>query len=335
MDELGNIGTIEHKKLPFARIGWALFALLGISTAVQLLADAAANLWAPQLSNSSWFSWVLTVVPLYLIAAPLAYLIIKPLPKLSAPMQKISFGKLLSYIAMSYAIMYLGNLIGTLFNLGISEVKGQELTNPLTGMLTDSNIFLEILVVAIIAPIMEELVFRKILLDRIRVYGEGLAILVSGLTFGLFHGNLFQFFYAFALGSFFAYVYLRTGRVQYTMLMHLFINLFSVIQAQFVLNVLDSDMMEKLSGGNPEEIAIILEQSLPQLIGVMLISLIVVVLLISGVVLLISNRKKAVLFDTPEKLPKGERFKNVFVNWGMGLFFLLSVGMMVLIAIVL
>ena len=49
-------------------------------------------------------------------------------------------------------------------------------------------------------------------------------------------------------------------------------------------------------------------------------------LLISGVVLLITKRKSAVLFTAPKELQRGERFKTVFVSWGMALFMLLSLG---------
>ena len=52
------------------------------------------------------------------------------------------------------------------------------------------------------------------------------------------------------------------------------------------------------------------------------------VLFISGLILLIKNRKQAVLFTAPKELRREERFKKVFVNWGMALFILLSLGLM-------
>ena len=63
----------------------------------------------------------------------------------------------------------------------------------------------------IVGPIFEEWLFRKQLIDHTRKYGEKTAILLSGLAFGLFHMNLFQFFYAFLLGLMFGYVYTRTS----------------------------------------------------------------------------------------------------------------------------
>ena len=62
----------------------------------------------------------------------------------------------------------------------------------------------------ILSPIIEEILFRKILIDKIKLYGDKVAILVSAVTFGVYHGNLSQVFYATALGAIFAYVTLKT-----------------------------------------------------------------------------------------------------------------------------
>ena len=50
-----------------------------------------------------------------------------------------------------------------------------------------------ILTSVIIAPVMEELVFRKYLVDRLVPYGQKTAVVLSGLFFGLFHGNFISF----------------------------------------------------------------------------------------------------------------------------------------------
>ncbi len=74
------------------------------------------------------------------------------------------------------------------------------------------------------APILEELACRKLLLDRLHKYGQIPAMIVSGLLFGLLHGNSGQFFLAFFLGVIFAAVYLKTGNILYTMGLHAIIN---------------------------------------------------------------------------------------------------------------
>lgn len=93
----------------------------------------------------------------------------------------------------------------------------------------------------IVGPIFEEWLFRKQLIDHTRKYGEKTAILLSGLAFGLFHMNLFQFFYAFLLGLMFGYVYTRTSKLRYSTAMHMIINFNGGVLAPWVLTRVDLD----------------------------------------------------------------------------------------------
>jgi len=85
------------------------------------------------------------------------------------------------------------------------------------------------LMTAVAAPVFEELIFRKTLIDKLRVLGEREALLISSLLFGLVHQNSAQFFYAYGAGLMLGMLYLRTGRVGYTMLLHAMVNGFSVL----------------------------------------------------------------------------------------------------------
>ena len=57
----------------------------------------------------------------------------------------------------------------------------------------------------IIGPLCEELVFRGLLAGRLARYGQKPGAFISALLFGLYHANLEQFFYAFALGLLLSY----------------------------------------------------------------------------------------------------------------------------------
>ena len=59
---------------------------------------------------------------------------------------------------------------------------------------------LQLLLAGLIAPAAEELLFRRLLLRRLRPYGGRFALVASALCFGLFHGNLNQFFMPFFWG---------------------------------------------------------------------------------------------------------------------------------------
>ena len=98
------------------------------------------------------------------------------------------------------------------------------MVNQVEEMIMDMSLWAVILSAVILAPIMEELIFRKLVLDRLAGYGPAVAMSVSALVFGLAHGNFYQFFYAFLLGLIFAYIYLRTGKVRYSMMLHMMVN---------------------------------------------------------------------------------------------------------------
>ena len=85
------------------------------------------------------------------------------------------------------------------------------------------------------------ILFRKFLIDKTIKYGAKVSIILSAVLFALFHGNLNQFFYAFLIGGFFAYVYIKTGKITYSIILHAVVNLmgsvFSIILANTINNI--------------------------------------------------------------------------------------------------
>ena len=76
---------------------------------------------------------------------------------------------------------------------------------------------------------------RRFLIDRTAVYGERAAIVFSAVAFGLFHGNLFQFFYAAGIGLLLGLLYVRTGRLIYTVTLHSLINLIGAVVSPLIM----------------------------------------------------------------------------------------------------
>ena len=92
------------------------------------------------------------------------------------------------------------------------------------------SLFLTLLVVAVIAPIAEEVLFRGLVLMRIRDYLGPLAgILFSALCFGIYHGNAVQFIYAGLLGIFLGLAMERSQTIWVSILGHMAANLWSVL----------------------------------------------------------------------------------------------------------
>ena len=208
----------------FSRLGWALVAQMAAMLAVQTALLLAAQALAPALAGSGVFLWLVSVLSAYGAGVPAAWLVLRGTgeapPQPGAPLGPGRFFR--SYLA-GLGLMYLVNL-ATLALMGlVGLLRGQTVENPVDNM-ADYPLALNLLLGCVIAPVCEEYLFRGLLLNRLRPYGERFAVWASALCFGLFHGNFSQFFYACAIGVLFAGVVLKTGRLRQAMLLHALIN---------------------------------------------------------------------------------------------------------------
>lgn len=89
--------------------------------------------------------------------------------------------------------------------------------------------FISLFLVAVVPCILEESVYRGFFYTEYKKHNPWKAILLSGFLFGLMHGNLNQFCYAAVMGIIFALLIEATGSILSTMLIHFFINAFSVV----------------------------------------------------------------------------------------------------------
>ena len=79
--------------------------------------------------------------------------------------------------------------------------------------------------------IAEEILFRGVVFGNLRPYGRGVAIMGSAVLFGLMHQTPEQIIYTIAAGIVLALVYEFTGSIWCCTFLHLFNNLYSVIQS--------------------------------------------------------------------------------------------------------
>ena len=315
-------GNLKEAKNHFSRLGLSAFVILGLGTAVQILAIGVANNVWPQWLENSWGMWLLTFAPLYLIAVPVGLLLLRKVPVKPLEKHDLKPGRYIVSAIICIFMMYAGNMLGTVITALLQLLPGISAGNPVLGYATDDALLPKVLFMVILAPVIEEYIFRKQLIDRMHIYGGKLAVITSALMFGLFHGNLSQLFYAFALGLVFGYVYLKTGKLRYSIGLHMLINFIGSVVGPFFLEKLAVlDTMETMD-------LAALEPILPWLLGFGAYVLVLIGLAITGLVLLCINKRR-VSFATAElELPKESRFKTVYMNAGM---ILLVIGCMALI----
>lgn len=163
---------------------------------------------------------VLGTFPMYIIGIPLLYLMLKRLPSRKPESYKISTVWLFMLIPICYFMLIAGAYIGNFAGNLLSEVTGLNISNRTSDLISQASPLLIAVVVVIVGPLMEEIIYRKLMIDKVMVYSPSAAVFLSGLCFAFFHTNIYQFFYAFFIGLVFGIVYINTGRLRYTFFLH-------------------------------------------------------------------------------------------------------------------
>lgn len=92
----------------------------------------------------------------------------------------------------------------------------------------ENQMLVSYLAVVLLAPFAEELIYRGLAYRRIRDYvGIRWAVLMSAAIFGIIHGNMVQFIFAFMMGLAMALIYERYRTIWAPIIAHMAVNLFS------------------------------------------------------------------------------------------------------------
>ena len=321
MDEIVSTNTIAKRS--FSRIGWALFT---VAASLQICAYAlgfAAGRIGMDLSGADgigWLTWLLSFLPVYVIALPLGYWVVRKAPRDEREGIPLGGKNFFLFLMMCFSLMYIGSFLGNLLAMLLTGSAG---ANALVALAMDQSP-LKLLFMVLLAPLIEEWFMRRQIIDRCVRYSEKTAILLSATAFALFHRNLYQFFYAFWLGLVFGYMYVRTRRLRYPVLLHMIINFMGSVVAPLVLSTLDEDLLGRLMSGTVDEATLM--GALPELSLVMLFGLLIIGLTITGIIVLALYARKLMFKPAEEELPKKGRFQTVYLNAGMILFVLICIA---------
>ena len=228
-----------HKKF-FSKIGFS-YLIFGISTLIiGMLIITVIGIINPGILKNFNALTIITAICNYVLPFPILLFLMRKMEKQDLEKQKLSLKKFLLYLSITFTLMWIGNLIGIAITSAIGGLFNFEITNPVHTLLDSTDIWLNITLISIIGPIFEEIFFRKLLIDRTIKYGAKVSIILSAVIFGFFHGNISQFFYVFLLGGFFAYVYIKTGKIIYTIILHITVNLMGSVISTFAIKSLQA-----------------------------------------------------------------------------------------------
>lgn len=207
-----------------ARLGWALVLTVGCSLVWQVFLMAVAL--AGRLNSGVALYYLLTLVGYYIIALPLAFRVCRIMPAPPMTQRSLTLRLMGRWFVIGIALMWIGSLVGTALNDLVYRIAGLRPVDMVTETFDMLPLSVVLLGACILGPVCEELLFRGLLAGRLARYGQKPAALVSALLFGLYHANVSQFFYAFALGLLLAYAYFYTGSLKAPILLHMLFNFY-------------------------------------------------------------------------------------------------------------
>ena len=302
-----ELKTNVNVKSVFSIVGLAAAVLGVVVNLVQMIIITIFNVVNPAFESNGWFRYLLIAVSFYLIGFPICCLILKSIP--DGPKREeenLTFGGFIKFFLISYFIMVLLNLFTTGFLWIVGNFKEADVVNPLESVLSNSSIWATIIFAGILSPIIEEVLFRGVMLNKLRTYGDKIAIITTALLFGLFHENFSQFFYAVGLGMIFAYVTLKTGTIKYSIGLHIMINMMGSVIGTQVLN---------------------------STIATMIFGIVVWVFVIAGLILFIKDFKKTSLLPGEVIIEKGHILSETWLNVGMIINLIISLALMIYVLI--
>jgi membrane protease YdiL (CAAX protease family) len=188
-----------------------------------------ATLQSELISSVYKYSMALTALAAA-IMIPIAYLLFRnDKKKENIKYEKFNIGLFGLVIVLAAMACLGGNQLLSISKLDVIFPGFNDVQEALYG----GSLVMEVLAAVILAPIVEELLFRGLVFKRLNGYmGKLPAMILSSLFFGIYHGNVVQGVYAFTVGMVFVFIYDRYKTLLAPILAHILANLVSVISVE-------------------------------------------------------------------------------------------------------
>lgn len=208
------------------------FIVAGIFRLVSLNYDVLSSIfaWEDIIQIVLFIVTILLVIPAFFVGRKITGLTrAQALPNQKTTVGfviKAAFVTLAVGVIGSYLTAWLSALSAAFF--GTMPTMADDLAVPasiLGKLLYISNM-------AVLPGICEEYAFRGVVMQSLRKYGDGFALIVSSFLFGIAHGNMVQAPNAFLAGLILGYFVLYTGNIKVSMFAHFLFNACSVIAGE-------------------------------------------------------------------------------------------------------
>ena len=273
-----------------------IFAARGIET-VLLSALVGSGVFDGLSANMSYLlQTVISFLFLYIIPISCAAALLKPKGMCGQIYRKPQFfASAMGMFPAFYGLAFFANMLTMLVSKLFESTDLYKSFNTVNELKPDNLFCAGVLLfqLVVIAPLFEEFWFRGIVLQSLRPYGNGFAIFVSGILFGMTHANFSQFFYATVLGICLGYIAVSTDSIVATTIMHAMFNGISGLMLLFITFNDVGDYLMAASAGNEAE-------QTPMVICYLVYCFCVIMLMIVGVLMAIAKLRKIKRYKVPK-----------------------------------
>ena len=260
-------------------------------------ASAALTLFFPEFYNAHFTTIYLLMnsFNVSVLGCLILGLSLKVLPSVKIEKKKLTFGQIMILIMMVYGLAQVGSLMGLPIHTALSSVSlfggnssDDALSSLKDSLIIGSDTFIRIVTVGILPAIFEELLFRKFLIE---------------------------------------FVYIRTGKIIYTMILHASLNLVTSSVTVELLAELMKRMGMDMSTGTMDpniDYDVMMKSVLPLILIILVWIIVLVGFQIAGFVMLIVRRKKFKLMPIVGELPRKQILRTMTHSVTMWVFFTLA-----------
>ncbi len=186
-----------------------------------------------QMTNTSTLYLINAVMTLFVLTIPYVFAAKFCGSKVTELVlfNKTSFTKVITLVMLGMGVCALSNFASSSITSVFEQIFGISSESSLDGYGTGLQAFLLMLLcVGILPAILEEFALRGVVMGLLRKkFGDGAAIVISALLFGLLHGNLQQIPFAFGVGLILGYATIYSGSMVPAMIIHAMNNSISVV----------------------------------------------------------------------------------------------------------
>ncbi|MFD2628148.1 CPBP family intramembrane glutamic endopeptidase [Oceanobacillus kapialis] len=222
------------------RYWWVIISYLIMQFSVFLMAPLLYWLLPISVGQASTY-WSITSFILGLIVV---ILLLRPDMKMTRSLEAPPVSVAVAWSIIGVFMAYAAQFIAAILEMAIFGIQpGSENTQDIMGIARATPLF--ILIPAIIAPVLEEIIFRKIIFGQLYTRTNFfIAALISAFIFGIIHGEPQHILIYGSMGLVFAFLYVKTKRILVPIFVHAAMNTI-VVLLQYNLTPEDIERMER------------------------------------------------------------------------------------------